>query len=287
MKPATRCLSRLLLPVCTSAAALTATAAAVAAPYECLIEPTQVVHVSSPVEGVIEKVHVQRGERVSAGQPLVQLESRAEQSALALAKFRARRDARIEAATRRADYLRKKAERTDQMVADNFLSAEARDQARAELAIAESELREAVENRVQAQHELRQVADLLERRTLRSPFSGIVVDRMLNPGDLAEAGTGRRPVLKLAMVDPLRVEVVMPVEAYGKLKPGAKAVVMPEGLGGQHPARVTVVDSVFDPASGTFGVRLELPNPERRLPAGIRCKVEFAGLEAAPRKPAP
>jgi len=40
-------------------------------------------------------------------------------------------------------------------------------------------------------------------------------------------------------------------------------------------AKVTVVDRVVDAASGTFGVRLELPNPNYRLPAGLKCKVPF------------
>jgi hypothetical protein len=44
------------------------------------------------------------------------------------------------------------------------------------------------------------------------------------------------------------------------------------------------VDRVLDAASGTFGVRLALPNPQQRLPAGIRCKVQFAmqGTGTAP-----
>jgi len=41
---------------------------------------------------------------------------------------------------------------------------------------------------------------------------------------------------------------------------------------------VTVVDRVFDAASGTFGVRLELPNRQRKLPAGMRCKASFNGI---------
>jgi multidrug efflux pump subunit AcrA (membrane-fusion protein) len=38
---------------------------------------------------------------------------------------------------------------------------------------------------------------------------------------------------------------------------------------------VTVVDRVVDAASGTFGVRLEVPNPNYRLPAGLKCKARF------------
>ncbi len=250
-------------------------AVAASSVHECLIEPNQVVQVSSPVEGLIEKIFVRRGDKVTSGQPLVQLESRAENSAVRLAKYRSQRAAKIASSRHRFDYLSKKFERTKEMVSDNFLSVEASDAAKAEMAIAEWEMKEALEDRKLAELEHQQAIDLVSRRVLRSPFAGVVVDRMLNPGDLAEAGTGRRPILKLAMVDPLRVEVVLPVEAYGKLQKGMKAQIVPEGIGGRFPAKITVVDSVFDSASGTFGVQLELPNPNKRLPAGIRCKIEL------------
>jgi hypothetical protein len=38
---------------------------------------------------------------------------------------------------------------------------------------------------------------------------------------------------------------------------------------------VKLIDRVFDAASGTFGLRLELPNPGNRLPAGLRCRIQF------------
>ena len=58
----------------------------------------------------------------------------------------------------------------------------------------------------------------------------------------------------------------------------------PEGLGGQHTATVKVIDRVFDAASGTFGVRLELPNKRGIVPGGIRCQVEFAQLKPPERR---
>jgi hypothetical protein len=45
---------------------------------------------------------------------------------------------------------------------------------------------------------------------------------------------------------------------------------------------VTVVDRMLDAASGTFGVRLVLPNPDLLLPAGIPCKVVFEMNPAMP-----
>jgi RND family efflux transporter MFP subunit len=271
-----------------AAAILLASAAQASAnPYECLIEPNQMIEIRSSVEGVIEKMFVQRGDRVRAGQVLAQLESNAEASAVALARYRVEVEGRIASARNRYEYASKKSERSDNLYAKSFVTAQTRDEAEAEKRIAEAELREATENREIARHEHRHALDLLNRRTMRSPIDGVVVDRMLNPGDLAEAGTGRKPVLKLAQVTPLRVEVVLPQEAYGKLALNGAADVIPEGLGGHYNATVTVIDSVFDSASGTFGVRLALPNPKGTLPAGIRCRVDFPALRGLAAKGRP
>jgi hypothetical protein len=84
------------------------------------------------------------------------------------------------------------------------------------------------------------------------------------------------PILTLAQIDPLRVEVFISTSHYGRIHTGSKAEVRPEQpVGGAYTAVVTVVDRVLDAASGTFGVRLSLPNPDFLLPAGIPCKVLF------------
>jgi RND family efflux transporter MFP subunit len=261
-----------------AAVLMVAHGAALANPYECLIEPNQSVEIRSPVEGVIEKVYVKRGDRVRAGQVLAQLESNAEISAVAMARYRSEVEGRIASARNRYEYASKKLERSNNLYSKNFVAAQVRDEADAEKRITESELREATESREIAKHEHKHAVDLLNRRTLRSPIDGVVMDRLLNPGDLAEAGTGRKPILKLVQVAPLRVEVVLPLAAYGKLKTNTTAEVVPEGLGGRYNATVSVIDSVFDSASGTFGVRLTLPNAKSDLPAGIRCQVDFPAL---------
>ena len=63
---------------------------------------------------------------------------------------------------------------------------------------------------------------------------------------------------------------------YGGIKKGTTAVVRPEEpVGGEHEAKVVIVDQVIDAASGTFGVRLSLPNSKRKVPAGLKCIVTF------------
>jgi multidrug efflux pump subunit AcrA (membrane-fusion protein) len=82
--------------------------------------------------------------------------------------------------------------------------------------------------------------------------------------------------MTLAQIDPLRVEVFVPTRFYGQLAIGMVGHVEPEApVGGDRVGSVTVIDRVIDAASGTFGVRLRLPNPNLALPAGLKCKVRF------------
>jgi multidrug efflux pump subunit AcrA (membrane-fusion protein) len=138
--------------------------------------------------------------------------------------------------------------------------------------LAEMQLQEAVENKRLAELEYKRAVEVVNRMTIRSPVNGVVVERYLSPGEYIE----NQSVLKLAQIDPLNVEVVLPVDLLPSIKVGMKARVIPEHpVGGQYTAEVKIVDQVIDAASGTLGVRLQLPNPNHRLPAGLKCKVIF------------
>jgi multidrug efflux pump subunit AcrA (membrane-fusion protein) len=111
---------------------------------------------------------------------------------------------------------------------------------------------------------------------LLSPFDGVVTEVEQHPGELAQTGEGARPILKMAQIHPLRVEVVLPVALYNQVRTGAAAEIEAEApTKGRFKATVQIVDKVVDSASGTFGVRLELPNPSGSMPAGVKCKVRF------------
>jgi len=108
------------------------------------------------------------------------------------------------------------------------------------------------------------------------------MERPAHPGEIARADDARKPLLKLAQLDVLHVEAILPVTAYGRIRKGMSLDVMPEDpIGGTYPAKVRVVDRVLDAPSGTFGVRLELPNPGLKLPAGVRCRVTVPGMDDA------
>jgi len=243
--------------------------------YDCLIEARQTVEIRSSVEAVIKSINVSRGDFVKKGDVLVTLESGAEEAALQLAKSRSSMQGEINAARARLQLARKKWEQAQELYEQNFVAASARDEAVAEYKLATEQLRQAEENQTLARLEVKRSEEILALRTIRSPLSGVVVEKVLSPGEFATSNI-KEPILRLAEINPLNVEVIMPVSQYGRVKPGAKAEVFPENpIGGKYSATVKIVDRVVDAASGTFGVRLELPNRKGRIPAGIRCRVRF------------
>lgn len=240
-----------------------------------MIEARQNIEIRSPVEAVIESVRVRRGDYVKRGQVLVTLESGPERAALALARSRAEAVGDINAAETRVDITQKKLRRAEELYKKNFISSDARDEAVAEHKLATEELRRARENQKIAEHEAKRAAEVLALRTIRSPFNGVVVEVLLNPGEFG-AITFKDPIMKLAEIDPLHVEVLLPVSLYGKVRNGQRATVRPEApIEGSYETVVKVIDPVVDAASGTFGIRLELPNKKHTIPAGVRCRVQF------------
>ena len=243
--------------------------------YDCLIEARQALDIRSPVEGVIEAVHVQRGAPIRKGQTLAMLYSGPERAVLDLARSRAGNEGELKAAQAKVDITRKKWERAEELVKKNFVSANARDEAEAEYRLAFEQLRVAQENRRLAELEVKRAEEVLAQREIRSPVNGIVVDVRLRPGELTSSNQ-KDPIVKVMQIDPLNVELILPVQHYGRIKAGQRAWVLPEApVGGKYMARVEVVDPVLDAASGTFGVRLTLPNSDRRIPAGLKCRARF------------
>lgn len=253
-------------------------------PLGCLIQPDQVAELGSPVIGLLREVHVERGDFVRRGQVLATLSADVEQASLGVARTRAEADADVRAAQADRDYNRQRLVRSEDLRRQNFISTQALEQARAEADIAEQRLAQAEEQRRVWAREFDLAQSQVAQRVIKSPFNGVVVERYRYPGERVE----EKPILKLASLDPLRVEVFMPASRYGKIKPGMVLAVQPELPGTEaYEAKVARVDRVIDPASNTFRVQLRLPNPKQALPAGLRCKVTLGDetLREARAKP--
>jgi RND family efflux transporter MFP subunit len=238
----------------------------------CVIKPSAEISIATPVEGLIQTMTVDRGDWVTKDQVLVTLESSLEEATVALAKAKAEAEAALKTSQVKIGFSGRKLERALELSKTTSIARHEVDEAETEKVLAELAYLEAVENRRLAELELQRATTALQLRTIRSPINGVVMDRLLSPGEM----TRQTPIMKLAQIDPLYVEVFAPLSWLGKLKPGMPAGIRLDGQhNGVHPATITVVNPVVDPVSGTFGVRLELPNPNNVIPAGLACTAEF------------
>lgn len=265
----------------------TAVNAATVPDQDCVIEPNTVVDLASAVEGIVQTVEVARGDVVERNQVLVTLDSGVERAAVDYARARAEASAQVRAGEANASFAQRRASRVGVLYEQKVVSSDQMDEAATQTRLTRAQAEQAAENQKLAQLELRQAQENLARHVIRSPIRGVVVQDYLSPGESVKD----KPILRLAEIDPLRVEVIVPVAYFGAIVPGQSATVLPEApREGSVAAKVTIVDRVADAASGTFRVRLRLPNADYSLPSGLKCRVQFGAAPpagASPPAPAP
>jgi len=250
----------------------------------CVIEPDETAEIGSPVVGVVSSIVSERGDRVERNQELAHLRANVERASVDVARARTQADAEVRAAQANADFLRHKLARAQELVALNFVSKEALEQARADSHMAVERLAQAREQQHVWQRELNLANAQLQMRTIRAPFDGIIVDRYVSIGERIED----EPLFRIIKTDPLRVEIVAPSTMFGTVNMGTVVTVMPELPNAPALlAEVVLVDSVIDGASNTFRVRATLPNPGGAMPSGLRCRAELSGLAAPVAVPVP
>ena len=224
-----------------------------------VVEPSEIVEISGGVlTGVLETILVDRGDTVEEGQLLAVLDSRLDEANLGLARARVDLVTALEASLASRDYFAAVYDRAQALFDEGVLSSELRDRAEEEALLAENRWRVEQESHTLWRYELERAIAAIEMRQILSPVSGVVINRLVDPGEFV----GQATLLTIAKIDPLYVEIVAPVALYGAIQEGMLATVLPgEPIGGSYEAVVAVVDKVLDAASNTFGVRLELPNP--------------------------
>jgi len=241
--------------------------------FDCVMDPADIINVGAPVAGVLEDVSIRRGVQVSEGQTIAQLESSVEIATIGLLETRANNNVAIEAQTARRDLIQIQQERIKTLVERNVASADQLQEVEAELVTANALLAQAKLDKEIAAQELARARQQLAQRTIKSPIDGVVLVMNLSAGEFVASNNAIVSIVKL---DPLLIEAFLPVELYPQISNGQTATIAPAApITDTYQAKVIAFDQVFDAASGTFGVELELPNPDGLLPAGHRCLLTF------------
>ena len=271
-------IKKLIVCVLVSTASVQAVADSSVAKYsnipgmDCVVNPYRVADIASPVAGVIEKLYAERSQRVDAGQVIVQLNADVERASVELARYRAEIQSEVKLGQVNMKFDRQRNKRIQSLSVKQAVSMENIDEAEREAGLSKWKLQQAREFVEVRQLELKRAEEQLKQKSIKAPFDGYVLDTFKHRGEHVD----EQSILRLAQLNPLVIEAIVPMENFGEIKVGMEAEILPESPSSEKlVGKVSIVDRIGDTASNTFGVRLVMPNPENRIPAGIKCVVKF------------
>jgi len=245
---------------------------------ENFTRPSKIVRLRFVLPGRIAEMKVKEGDRVTKSDTvLARQDDEAEQLQLAMLKIQAEDTTRVDyaevsTAQAKVDLKKRQIAAESNAVTEteleyarlNVLKEEAM------LGLAKLEQRDRVAK-------YKQLKVQVDRMRLRSPIDGVVERILLHEGETAEVTAD---VIVLVTVDPLWVDVPVPLARAQKLTCGQEArVQFPAADGGEPLVRMGKIvykASVAVGASQKLAVRVEVPNPTRR-PAGEKVSVRFGG----------
>ena len=247
------------------------------------------VHVGPRTAGRVEKIFAQEGDRLKAGQSIVQLEA---------SEMRARRDlaaAQIDTALRDAesqaaqlDFLRDDSKRQQDLLMRRVVSPTDAEKA-ASAARAQDKIVDAAKMRVvQARAQLADIDAQLGEMQVKAPSDSVLEVLSVKVGDVLPAN---REVATLLLPDHLWVRVYVPEPWLGLIKVGDQAEIhvdsfpketftgVVEQVNRQAEFTPRNVQTVEDRIRQVFGVKVRLPNKDDRLRAGMAADVRFPGMK--------
>ena len=209
------------------------------------IQAVQGVLVNNQVQGQIERILFESGDQVEAGAPLVQLDTEVDQADLA----------GLQADLNLA---RSQLERSKRLLRDRAVSQDEFEEASAELLRAEAEVAEK-----QA---------LIDKKTIRAPFSGQLGIRRVNLGQFLPAGSA---IAALESLDPVYVDYRLPERHLSKLSVGQRVRIRTSA----HPDRIfdgaiQAISPAVDRETRNVQIRAQFENPEQLLRPGMFARVE-------------
>ncbi|WP_082926008.1 efflux RND transporter periplasmic adaptor subunit [Halomonas sp. G11] len=209
----------------------------------CLVDPGRSSTMSSEVPGMIDEIRIDSGDRVEEGDTLYTLKRDVEEASLELENAR-------------AQYALRTLQRNQRLIDQGILSESEQDQISTELSLARLQA-----NQAQAR---------LNEMVGEAPFDGVIASVESEEGEFID----NTPILELVQLDPLRIDLVMPLEAFDQYSIGDTLdIYLTAPVEKTVSAEIERIDSVIDPSSRTFGIRLRLDNPDGRYPAGINCRL--------------
>ncbi len=226
------------------------------------------------VAGRIDQIPVRLGDRVTRGQLVAKIEDRSiqEQVNQVAANIEVNA-ATVSARENDARVAESNLERARASFASGLVSQQALEDAESRYNSAVSQVTVAKAQLASTQARLDELKITLQDTSVRSPVDGFVGKRNFDPGGYAGANT---VILSLVDLSTVRLVANLVEKDFKRVVPGAEAVVEVDAFPGeQFTGKVSRVAPVFDPATRTATMEIEVPNPGFRLKPGMYARVRL------------
>jgi RND family efflux transporter MFP subunit len=239
------------------------------------------VDVAPRVGGRIESISVKMGDRVAKGQPIAKMEDRdvAEQVKQAQASLEVNK-ANVTARASDLKVAENNLLRAQAQFSAGLVSKQALEDAESRSSSAVAQVEVARAQTAQTQARLDELKITLGNTNIVSPVDGFVGRRLLDPGAFAGTNT---VLLSVVDISTVRLVANLVEKDFKRAQPGVEASVEVDAFPGeQFAGKVSRVAPVFDPATRTASMEIEVSNPGFRLKPGMYARVRLT----AERRPA-
>jgi membrane fusion protein, multidrug efflux system len=203
------------------------------------------VTVSADLPGTVDQLNFDSGQWVKEGDILATLDTRQEKAQLA--SMEAQHD------LAKVNY-----DRMQRLVGEGVISRMDYDKAMADRKATDANAAE--------------IRAMIDRKTIRAPFSGVLGIRQANLGQYLAAGN---PIVSLQSLNPIYVNFSVPQQLTSQIQAGHTVHITNEDLPGmEFSGRVNAIDSVVDQTTRNIQVQATLENPQAKLRPGMFVEVE-------------
>lgn len=255
-----------------------------------------VIRLAAEAAGTIDSVAVDEGDPVRNGQVLARidterLEAELRRQEAQLGEIRATRGsvaAQMRQARSERDLARETLKKTVTMLAQGAATAQTRDELQSRVDVLEAQLEalqsnldvlEAKERQLKAAMDVTRIT--IDDARVTSPIAGIVINRLVNPGEHAAPGA---TLLEIADLSEMEATIYIPLTELHAVTVGQEAHVLVDGVDRSFPATVTWISSEaeFTPktilteetrTSLVYAVKLRVPNPDGVFKIGMPVEV--------------
>lgn len=218
------------------------------------LEPEVQATVRAEVGGAVLQTHAEQGDRVSAGQTLVNIDDSA------LRETETAAQSAVTNAQNARDIAKRQVDRNQTLLKAGAI-------AERDLELVQNQLTSADAQLANAKAQLANAQKQLSKATVAAPFSGSVSARQVSAGDIVQAGTALYTIVNPST---MRLEASVPADQLSAIHIGSPVDFTVNGYPNrQFTGHVTRINPIADPTTRQVRIIVSLPNSSGVLVGGL------------------